>query len=310
MDERDFVNAMLDDDDDEMRRLVFADWLEENGQTDHAEWVRASCAASRLGPFEPGHIAAVKYASETWERCRPPWWNTAGLSGIYESADRGLMRLHVQSKTAVTRLGKLNWLLRAFKEGWLGWISVTVIEESVAQALVQWKEPARRIPVQLCLRPPISEALLLQLAALPRLIWVELEIGSLLTPSIGRLVERQDVRWMALQLGLNDFRYRVSHEIVSSLMDRVGRLDRLRILNLAGPRPNPSDPAYLSWLVRMTGLRRLILIDWPDLTVEALEPLKAMVGLRELKLLGCPVSTDVGLLRVRDAFPMLQVERL
>jgi uncharacterized protein (TIGR02996 family) len=75
MDECAFREAILDDPGDNAQRLVFADWLEDNGRPDRAEWVRASV---RLAPLEHNRrlkeyqrqAAAV---AACFEKCRPAW---------------------------------------------------------------------------------------------------------------------------------------------------------------------------------------------------------------------------------------------
>src|SRR5262245_46036036 len=42
--------AILDDPDDDLPRLAYADWLEENGQQPRAQLIRLMCEAARLAP--------------------------------------------------------------------------------------------------------------------------------------------------------------------------------------------------------------------------------------------------------------------
>jgi len=310
MDERDFVNTILDDPDEEFPRLVFADWLEENGQGDRAEYVRAGCERSRFSPGEPGFLLASRRVGKHWDRCRPPLSDTVPPSGIGLSNERGLMRIVVQSRTAVAKLGKLPWLQRAIDGGWLSWISVTVNDESVVRALTTWKDPALQIPMHLWLDQPLSETVLALILAIPRLIKLDLMGPSLLTPSIHRLCERQDLRALSLRLGVNDLGVRVDREVVSALMENVGRLVHLRSLTLEGPRPSSEDPAFLSRLVHLTGLKTLTLIEWPDLTDASLDRLGELTGLRRLNLSRCYLATDEGIRRVRAALPSIRVERV
>ena len=310
MNERDFVNAILDDPDDELPCLVFADWLEEQGQGIRAEWVRASCERSRLVPGQPGFLGAFDREREAWNKCRPDWWNSVPLSAVSETSERGLIRLEVKSKTAVERLGTARWMPMAIEGGWLSCITVSVRNDSVARVLAAWKSPVREIPIHLRLKEPRSGEALARLKTIPRLIRLDLGVGALLTPGIESLVERPDLRTLRIKLGLNNFHFRVSRELVSELIERVGRLDRLHSLTLEGPRPIEEDPAFLSRLNAMIGLRTLTLIQWPDLTLEALERLKQMRGLRRLNLSACPDSTDEGIARVRTALADLQVQRV
>jgi uncharacterized protein (TIGR02996 family) len=46
------IQTILDNPDDDVPRLVYADWQEEHGQTAHAELIRAQCALERLAGIE------------------------------------------------------------------------------------------------------------------------------------------------------------------------------------------------------------------------------------------------------------------
>jgi uncharacterized protein (TIGR02996 family) len=48
-----FLAAIRDHPDDDGPRLVYADWLDERGHTDRAEFIRLQCAAERHGPRDP-----------------------------------------------------------------------------------------------------------------------------------------------------------------------------------------------------------------------------------------------------------------
>lgn len=48
--ERPFLNNIIEAPDDTLRRLVFADWLEENGQSERATFIRARCAIDDKPP--------------------------------------------------------------------------------------------------------------------------------------------------------------------------------------------------------------------------------------------------------------------
>ena len=52
-DEEGLLAAIRDNPDDDTPRLAYADWLQEHGQDDRAEFIRLQCAAARL--CEAGH---------------------------------------------------------------------------------------------------------------------------------------------------------------------------------------------------------------------------------------------------------------
>jgi uncharacterized protein (TIGR02996 family) len=53
MSERAFLDAIIAEPDEDLHRLVFADWLDENGQGDRAEFIRVQIDLDRLPPASP-----------------------------------------------------------------------------------------------------------------------------------------------------------------------------------------------------------------------------------------------------------------
>jgi uncharacterized protein (TIGR02996 family) len=66
-DESHFIAAMAADPDDDTPRLVFADWLQENGQQDRAEFIRLQCRPDRDDP------GVSRRAEELLEARRDEW---------------------------------------------------------------------------------------------------------------------------------------------------------------------------------------------------------------------------------------------
>src|SRR4051812_34434440 len=50
-----FVQAVCEAPDDDASRLVFADWLEDNGQAERAEFIRSQCRRAALDPHDDGY---------------------------------------------------------------------------------------------------------------------------------------------------------------------------------------------------------------------------------------------------------------
>lgn len=73
--------AILAEPDEDMPRLVYADWLEENGQTLRAEFIRAQIEAVRADPFGPKARAAAKRANELLT-LNQLWWIPDHLPGV------------------------------------------------------------------------------------------------------------------------------------------------------------------------------------------------------------------------------------
>lgn len=59
------VRSVLAAPDDDVTRLVLADWLDEHGRADYAEFIRVQC---ELAKEYPGHADHPEYASESWHR--------------------------------------------------------------------------------------------------------------------------------------------------------------------------------------------------------------------------------------------------
>jgi uncharacterized protein (TIGR02996 family) len=59
--------------DDDLPRLVFADWVEEHGETDYAAFVRAQVELATTPPWEPFAVHCKHYAAEYVTGA--PWWD-------------------------------------------------------------------------------------------------------------------------------------------------------------------------------------------------------------------------------------------
>src|SRR4051812_46207764 len=53
MSERAFLDAIIAEPDEDAHRLVFADWLDEHGQSERAEFIRTQCALARMPESDP-----------------------------------------------------------------------------------------------------------------------------------------------------------------------------------------------------------------------------------------------------------------
>src|SRR5262245_31133795 len=68
-----FLQAIADHPDDDRPRLVFADWLDEHGDADRAEYIRAQCDRARLGEDDPRFAALNQREEELMRRHRRDW---------------------------------------------------------------------------------------------------------------------------------------------------------------------------------------------------------------------------------------------
>lgn len=80
-----FVRAILDHPADVVPRLVFADWLEEHGDPDRAEFIRVQCQLTDLGPDHPRRTGLIrrqhrllKQHADRWRLELPGWARGSG----------------------------------------------------------------------------------------------------------------------------------------------------------------------------------------------------------------------------------------
>ena len=62
--------AILDQPDDDAPRLIWADWLDEHGDPDRAEFVRLQCEWANLDPSDPGRPRLAKRCDDLLSRHR------------------------------------------------------------------------------------------------------------------------------------------------------------------------------------------------------------------------------------------------
>jgi uncharacterized protein (TIGR02996 family) len=68
-----FLQAIRDDPDDDTHRLIYADWLDENGQIEQAEFIRTQCALARLEPADPRYLDLYLRQLEMLARHEREW---------------------------------------------------------------------------------------------------------------------------------------------------------------------------------------------------------------------------------------------
>jgi uncharacterized protein (TIGR02996 family) len=78
-----FIQAIREQPDDDAPRLIYADWLEEHGQLDRAEFIRACCEAARLPRSDPRRMPLWRRARQLlechWEEWAGPLRRAVGL---------------------------------------------------------------------------------------------------------------------------------------------------------------------------------------------------------------------------------------
>jgi uncharacterized protein (TIGR02996 family) len=68
------LDAIFDRPDDDTPRLVYADWLQENGQENYAEFIRLQCAAARCEVWSAEANDLWVRIGRAWNRLSDEWW--------------------------------------------------------------------------------------------------------------------------------------------------------------------------------------------------------------------------------------------
>src|SRR5687768_686031 len=69
-----FLRVICASPDDDTARLVFADWLDEHGDADRAEFIRLQVGLAAGTVPEAGRAAAQRRAEALYTRHQPEWW--------------------------------------------------------------------------------------------------------------------------------------------------------------------------------------------------------------------------------------------
>jgi len=88
-----FLATILDHPDDDAPRLVYADWLDEQGEADRAEFVRLQVRAARMSPADPDRRAVLSRAEDLQRAHHVEWVNRLPqFDGVHwEVFDRGFI---------------------------------------------------------------------------------------------------------------------------------------------------------------------------------------------------------------------------
>src|SRR5438874_5119877 len=77
------LTAIIAEPDEDTPRLAYADWLDENGDPDRAEFIRAQIEAERHPPKSPEHARLTKRANELLQAHYLRW--IEGCQGAFAS---------------------------------------------------------------------------------------------------------------------------------------------------------------------------------------------------------------------------------
>lgn len=134
------LDAVVQNPDDDAPRLLYADWLQQNGDPDRAEFIRLQCEAARLLDC-PERRERTASAAALLERCRPRWLADLGSGFTNPVFVRGFVtRVIVTVEDFLLHAGRL--LDRTPLAG----IWATASTEDDVRRLAASEELLRRVP--------------------------------------------------------------------------------------------------------------------------------------------------------------------
>lgn len=97
-----FLAAIIAEPDDDLPRLVFADWLEENGDSDRAEFIRLQCLAEREILQDVDRVRVAQLLADNRSR-----WNIPGIPGS-QTFRRGFVEhLHISADDLIAHSNRI-----------------------------------------------------------------------------------------------------------------------------------------------------------------------------------------------------------
>jgi uncharacterized protein (TIGR02996 family) len=122
-----FLQDVVEHPEDDAPRLVYSDWLEENGRPERAEFIRAGCAMEKLSPADPERDKLAKRSAEIEKKHAKEWIRPL-------KAALGLPRCK--------QLGRRGW---TFRRGFVERLSLTPMRVGFLTAAHEF---LRRTPVR------------------------------------------------------------------------------------------------------------------------------------------------------------------
>jgi uncharacterized protein (TIGR02996 family) len=134
VDERDFLQAILADPDDDSPRLIFADWLEEHGDPERAEFIRTQIELDSIPYLDVRQFCArlrlesiIEKNIERWNSDLPEWARKVCETARHQSYRRGMPSvIHCEARDWLNQGNELidKYPIDQVKFGWYGLQSI------------------------------------------------------------------------------------------------------------------------------------------------------------------------------------------
>jgi uncharacterized protein (TIGR02996 family) len=120
-----FLDAIFDQPDDDTPRLVYADWLQEHGQENYAQFIRLQCAAAREKLWSDEANRLWEEIGRVWNRLDAEWLPAMREEWPYLSRPSGLLdAVHFHRGFPQSPFTMADDQLVRFTQGevWLPWL--------------------------------------------------------------------------------------------------------------------------------------------------------------------------------------------
>jgi uncharacterized protein (TIGR02996 family) len=282
-DEKHFLQAIIDNPDDDSFRLVFADWLEEHGQSDRAEFIRLQVQMAQRP--QPPELASLSDRTRKLLQAHGKEWGAdfpwAGRNTCY---DRGLITSVEGTAALIAGMPKRVWQTHPIRElvlnGFAGRLDRVLALPHLPRIRRLWLfSQGPRAP---------TAADFEALATCPLLTGLEsftntADCGNGLVAALARCPSARGLAELSLLLDST-----LTDEGTAALCAGADNLRRLRRLRIRSRVIGPGTAAALARTPALAGLEFLQLYLGPtgDEGAAALAGSPHLAGLRELELLG------------------------
>jgi uncharacterized protein (TIGR02996 family) len=274
-----FLEAINAEPDDDVPRLIYADWLEDHGEPERAEFIRVQCRAATL-PWDDERDALEDRAEELLRNHEDQWLGSLGHAACRCEYRRGFIeRLHPRPAEYPQSFDDL------FRLGPNCTVCLEPIHGNAPYAAFDWLDSTRLVGLDLAgFSAEIVVQCLARAGRLPRLRTLDLSLRAF--PGI--LEETHDI-WLDY-VGLEQM------PCLQSLAMRYWELDDGRLDALIGTGI-------------LTGLKRLDLLDNP-LADEGIQRLAFMPELAGLESLGVSEISERGVQWLSESPDMGELSEL
>jgi uncharacterized protein (TIGR02996 family) len=293
-----FLADVKDRFDDDAPRLIFADWLDDHGEHDRAEFLRAQCLLLSLPPGDPRRPALARRERELLRRRAADWLGPLAKEKVVWMFQRGLLRLDVNVTSALP--GQLAALAASPAAPWLGELALTVMSaappSAVAALSFALATPDLSPPPALRLYGPGFDEHLMEAVASSPLVPTLTRLLATSCTSLCRgdaaLLLRLLTEPRLARLAVLDLESSKTPESVARALAAAPNLASLRVVNHAYGRAGDAGAAALAASPRLAGLRVLNLWDngVGDAGARDLAESPHLAGLERLILRGNPIG--------------------